>query len=248
MAWREKRVIFMAIQRPEAPWPGRGSSNTDQGKGTLDICGVRKEERSHQWESVARQSVHVWGLPAGTRNVQGRVVMVQLLSHVQLFATPWTAALQACPSLSPRGCSDSCPLSPWCHPTISSSAISFSHLQSFPASGSFPMSQFFTSGSQSIGASASVSVLPVCIQGWFQGNRIWEQGRRSEAEGCLTSNPCPVGFQVMMVLAWLQLREKPCRYLTHNRSCGTPTDGDGNCENRCSFKGLSTEARHMDSR
>ena len=70
-----------------------------------------------------------------------------------------------CPSLSPRVCSNSCPLSQWCHPTISSSVIPFSHLQSFPASGSFPVSQLFTSGAQSIGASASI--LPMCRQGWF---------------------------------------------------------------------------------
>ena len=135
MAWREKKGWYLWPSRPEAPWPGRGSSNKDQGKGTLDICGVRKEERSHQWESVAWQTVHVWSLPAGTRNVQGSVVTVQLLNHVRLFATPWTAACQLpCPSLSPRGCSDSCTLSRWCHPTISSSVFPFSScLQSFPA-------------------------------------------------------------------------------------------------------------------
>ena len=73
-----------------------------------------------------------------------------------------------CPSPTPRACSNSCPLSWWCHPTISSSVIPFSSsLQSFPASGSFPISQFFTSSGQSIGASASVSVLPVNIQDWF---------------------------------------------------------------------------------
>ena len=70
---------------------------------------------------------------------------------------------------SPTGaCSNSCPLSQWCHPTISTSVIPFSsHLQSFPASGSFPMSQFFASGGQSIGVSASASVLPMNIQDWF---------------------------------------------------------------------------------
>ena len=73
-----------------------------------------------------------------------------------------------CPSLSPWVYSNSCPLSRWCYPTNSSSVIPFSFcLQSFPASGSFPMSQFFTTGGQSIGASASASVLPVNIQGWF---------------------------------------------------------------------------------
>ena len=70
------------------------------------------------------------------------VVVVQSLSRVQLFATPWTAAHQAsCPLLSPRVYSDSCPLSQWYHPTISSSVIALSFcLQSFPTSGSFPMS------------------------------------------------------------------------------------------------------------
>ena len=63
---------------------------------------------------------------------------------------------------------ESCPLSRWCHPTISTSVVSFSsRLQSFPASGSFPMSHFYTSGGQSIGISASVSVLPVNIQDWY---------------------------------------------------------------------------------
>ena len=65
-------------------------------------------------------------------------------------------------------CSDSCPLSWWCHPTISSSVIIFSSCpQSFPASGSFPRSRLFASGGQSFGASAAASVLPMNIQGWF---------------------------------------------------------------------------------
>ena len=73
-----------------------------------------------------------------------------------------------CPSPTARACSNSCPLSQWCHPTFSSSIGPFSSwLQSFPASGSFPVSQFFTWGSQSIGVSASASVLPVTIQDWF---------------------------------------------------------------------------------
>ena len=73
-----------------------------------------------------------------------------------------------CPSPTPGACSDLCALSWWCHPTISSSVIPFSsHLQSFPASGSFPMSQFLASGGQSIGVSASASVLPMNIQNWF---------------------------------------------------------------------------------
>ena len=73
-----------------------------------------------------------------------------------------------CPSPTPGVYSNSCPLSWWCHPTISSSVVPFSsHFQSFPASGSFLMSQFFASGGQSIGISASTSVLPMNIQDWF---------------------------------------------------------------------------------
>ena len=73
-----------------------------------------------------------------------------------------------CPSPTPRAYSNSCPSHQWCHPTISSSVVSFSsHLQSFPTSGSFPMSWFFASGGQSIGVSASASILPVNIQDWF---------------------------------------------------------------------------------
>ena len=72
-----------------------------------------------------------------------------------------------CPSPAPRACWNSCPLSQWCHPTISSSVIPFSScLQSFAASGSFPISQFFAFGGQSIGASASASVLLMNIQDW----------------------------------------------------------------------------------
>ena len=74
----------------------------------------------------------------------------------------------SCPSPTSRAYSNSCPLHCWCHPTISSSVVHFSsRLQSFPASGSFPMSWFFASGSQSIGASASASVFPMNIQDWF---------------------------------------------------------------------------------
>ena len=73
-----------------------------------------------------------------------------------------------CPSPSPRACSNSSPLSWWCHPTISSSVVPFSfHLQSFLASGSFPMSWLFAPGGQSVGTSALTSVLPVNIQVWF---------------------------------------------------------------------------------
>ena len=77
-------------------------------------------------------------------------------------------ALQYAKISCPRVCSNSCSLSWWCHPTITSSVAPFSSCpQSFPASGSFPMGQLFTSGCQSITASALASVLPMNIQGWF---------------------------------------------------------------------------------
>ena len=88
-------------------------------------------------------------------------------------ATPWTAA-HYCLSPAPGVCSTSCPLSRWGHSPISSSVIPFSsHLQSFPASGYFPMSQFFASGGQRIGVSASASVLPMNIQDSFP---LWWTG------------------------------------------------------------------------
>ena len=77
-------------------------------------------------------------------------------------------ARPSCPSPTPRAYSNSCSLGWWCYPTISSSIIPFSsHLQPFPASGSFQMSQFLTSGGQSIGVSASTSDLPMNLQDWF---------------------------------------------------------------------------------
>ena len=93
-------------------------------------------------------------------------------SHSVMSDSLWPHGLQhtkpPCSSPTPGACSNSSPLSQWCHPTISSSIIPFSScLQSFPESGSFQMSQFFTSGGQSIGVSASASVLPVNIEDWF---------------------------------------------------------------------------------
>ena len=93
---------------------------------------------------------------------------VQLLSCVRLFSTHGLQHTRlSCPSLSPRVYPSSCPLNWWCHPTISSYVTPFSsHLQSCQASGSFPISQFFVSGGQSIRVSASASVLMMNIQDW----------------------------------------------------------------------------------
>ena len=99
------------------------------------------------------------------------LIIVQFSSVTQLCPTLWdpmdcSTARLPCPSPTPGGYSNSCSSSWWCHPTILSSVVPFC-LQSCPASGSFPMSQLFSSGGQSIGASASASVLPVNIQDWL---------------------------------------------------------------------------------
>ena len=107
----------------------------------------------------------IWSLELG-------VPVLLFLSHSVMSDFLQPQGLQqvrlSCPSPSNGACSYSCSMGQWCHPTISSSVISFSScLQSFPASGSFPVSQFFPSYGQSIGVSASASVLSMNIQDWF---------------------------------------------------------------------------------
>ena len=105
-----------------------------------------------------------------TRNSQlYKFSSVQLLSHVWLFGPRWLQrARLPCPSPTPGAYSNSHLSLWWCHPTISSPVVPFSScLQYFPASGSFPMSQLFVSGGQSIGISALASILPMNIQDWF---------------------------------------------------------------------------------
>ena len=112
----------------------------------------RREKQERREKKVA------WSMLLFSRSVVSSSLQPHGLQHIR----------PPCPSLSLRVCSNSCPLSWWCHPGISSSVIPFlSHLQSFPASGSFPKSQFFASGGQSIGISASTSVLLTNIQDWF---------------------------------------------------------------------------------
>ena len=109
----------------------------------------------------------LWGKPIHLTSVRLDKISLSVVSdssrpHESQHARP------PCPSSTPGVYPNSCPLSWWCHPTISSSVIPFSSCpQSFPASGSFQMSQFFASGGQSIGISASTSVLPVNTQDWF---------------------------------------------------------------------------------
>ena len=104
-----------------------------------------------------------------------------LFSYSVMSDSLWcsTPGFPVCPSPSPRTFSNSCPLSRWCHSNILSSVIPFSsHLQSYPASGSFPMSQLFTSGNQSTGASASASVLPINEVKWSESYSVLSDSLR----------------------------------------------------------------------
>ena len=106
----------------------------------------------------ARKGDRNWGSVHFSRSVMSDSLQHHRLQHARLLCPPATLGAG----------SNLCPLSQWCHPAISSTVVPFSSsFQSFPASGSFPMTQFFKSGGQNIGASASVSVLPMNIQGWF---------------------------------------------------------------------------------
>ena len=121
-------------------------------------------ELIYRWTKTEKETIKArkgdrdWGSVHFSHSVLSDSLQHHRLQHAKL----------PCPSPTLGACSNSCPLSQWCHPTISSSVIPFSSsFQSFPASGSFPMSRFFESGGQNIGASASVSVLPMNIQDWF---------------------------------------------------------------------------------
>ena len=126
----------------------------------------------HVWSDSILIFVFIWFVNVSITSTPGC-----LASHFLQFSRSvvsdylWPQGLQharlPCPSPTPGACSNSCPSSRWCHPTISSSVVPLSCLQSFPASGSFPMSQLFASGGQSIGASALALVLLMNIQGWF---------------------------------------------------------------------------------
>ena len=166
-----------------AGWPlGSRAPELRGGTRSASRCRASLPSKSHVLESDVKHVLNaVCGVAEG----------VQSLSRVQLFVTPWTAAHQASLSTpTPRACSNPCPSSRWCHPTISSSVVPFSScLQSFPASGSFPMSQLFSSGGQSIGVSASASVLPMTIQDWFPLG--WTIGSPCSPRDSQESSPTP---------------------------------------------------------
>ena len=114
-----------------------------------------------------------------------------------------------CPSPTPGVCANSCSLSRWCHPTTSSSVIPVSScLQSFPASGSFPVSQLFPSSGQSIGASVSAAVFPMNIQDWFPLGLTSLISLHSKGLSGVFSRPIPVRNHILkssLVVQWLRL-------------------------------------------
>ena len=138
------------------------------------------------WEKcLLRPSAHFLNWVSCFSGIERHELLVYIdqFSSVQFILSVmsdslWLHRLQQarlpCPSPTPGAYPNSCPLSQWCYPTNSSSVVPFSFcLESFPASGSFPMSQLFTTGGQSIGASASASVLPINIQDWFPLGLVW---------------------------------------------------------------------------
>ena len=129
-------------------------------EGDLDTC-YNIWGHYAKWNKLVRKTNIVW-FHLSVQFSSVAVVSDSLWPHEMQHARP------PCPSPTPGVYSNSCLSHRWCHPTISSSVIPFSsRRQSFPASGSFPMSQLFTWGGQSIGVSASASVLPMNIQEWF---------------------------------------------------------------------------------
>ena len=136
------------------------------------MCLIPLSGRTLEKEMASHSSILSWEIqwtekPGGLQSSSVKSLHLFAPHRLQHAKPPW-------PSPGPGVYSNSCPLSRWCHPTISSSVVPFSScLLSFPASGSFQMSQFFTSGGQSIGVSASASVLPMNIQDWFSWCTGW---------------------------------------------------------------------------
>ena len=113
-----------------------------------------------------REKIHIKVEQVGARTHFSSVHFSRSVMSNSLWSHGLQHSRPPCPSPIPGIYPSSCPLSQWCHPTISSSAVPCTHLQSFPASGSFPLSQFFAWGGQNIGVSASTSVLPMNPQDW----------------------------------------------------------------------------------
>ena len=168
-------------------------------KGHTETEGVDRELRS--WSVDITFLFFPHQVSAFTQPMHNLPSVVQSLSHVWLFVTPWTAACQDPLSfIIPRVCSNSCPLSQWFYLTISSSVAHFSSCpKSFPASGSFLMSWLFTSGDESIGASASASVLPNEYSGLISFRIDWFDVLVVSPRDSQGSSPAPQ-FECIIIL------------------------------------------------
>ena len=150
--WLSEEALQIAEKRREAKGKGEKERYTHLN------AEFQRTERRDQCKEVSSSVINGKKSVQFSRSVMSDSLRPHGLHHARL----------PCPSPTPGSYSNSCPSSRWCHPTISSSVVPFfSCLQSFPASGSFPMSHLFTSHGQSIGVSASASVLPMNIQDWF---------------------------------------------------------------------------------
>ena len=173
------------------PWPSHPSGSSQCTRPDNPICKTEKEIQMYRtgfwtlWEKarvgcserIALKQVYYQGWNRSPTQVGCMILILYPCFHISSSSFSSVQSLSCvglqhtrllCPSPTSGVYSNSCSLSRGCHPTTSSSVISFSsHIQSFPASGSFPRSQFFSSGGQSIGVSASASVLPVNIQIYF---------------------------------------------------------------------------------
>ena len=152
-------------------------------------------------------------IPLKTRN---KITML-LFSHPVVSDSLWPHGLQharpPCPSPFPKVCPYSCPLHWWCHPTISPSDVLFSfHPQSFPGSGTFPMSQLFASDDQNTGASASASVLPISIQDLFPWRLIGLISLLSKGLSGVFSSTTAQRHQLFGILPSLQSSSRNCMW------------------------------------
>ena len=179
VAWALLLHILCNLPRsgiePMSPALSDGFLSTAPPRKSLNVKFKEQRRRGHTYIATLKMwvvsGVQKMASSQGVANLEASENSVQFSRSV-VSNSLWPHELQhprpPCPSPTPRTCSNSCPSSWWCHPTISSSVVPFSsRLQSFPASGSFQMSQPFASDGQSIGASASASVLPVNSQDWF---------------------------------------------------------------------------------
>ena len=154
--------------------------------------------RQHLFKSFSRLSIP---LSMKTKSVNGPYQFSRSVVYDSLWSHGLHHARLPYPSPTPGICSDLCPMSRWCHPTISSSVVPFSScLQSFPLSGSFPMSQFFTSGGQNIGTPALASGLPMNIQDWFPSG--WTGWISLQSKGLSGVSSSTTVFDLLLESPW----------------------------------------------